>query len=379
MAIVFKPAEQVGNEIESEWQTAGLINTDSASVLTTIIFPYQTHIAEMFSKIFEVHQAHRISSASGVHLDEKAREFGVARKTNEPAADFTFGNFRFRLPNGFTAKDFTFDRTGFTITAGQYITDGVATFVTLDNAVFDADSHSAYARVQGLSNATSYIPEGTLTQHSVNLGSIDELDLNTSPEISCTNDKPIELASFLEDDNSLRDRLYDRVNSNGTNEQAIEFALKTLGILDVDFVPDAFGVGTLGISLITGEPVVSETTVSAADAVISSITPYARVMVPEYIVVKLILNVEVEDESLLEETKSDIIAVVRTHIDDIPEGNELNITGLGDIIEGVDNVTGYVIRCMFLNERKSVLSTHRSASDQKYILSREGDAVTFTS
>jgi len=379
MAFSFLSAEDVTERIIGEWQASGIINTEDASVLSLIMYPFQIRITDLYATLFDIHQSHRISSAFGIDLDEIARGFGVIRKTSIPAADYTYGNFRFYLPNEITAKDYTIDRTGFEIPAGQNVSDGVTNFITLDAAVFDADSHSAFVRIQGTDASALYIPENAITEHQVTPVIISEMDPNIEVTILCTNNQPIELESTLEDDNSLRDRLYDRVNSNGTNDSAITFALKTLGILDAEYVTDAFGVGTLGVRLVTGEPIISDTTLDAADGVIRSITPYARVIRSEYLVIKIQLQLDVDDESIIESTKSDVMIVIKDYIDAIPSGSQLNITTLDETIDNVPNVTRHNTRCLFLNERRCVLSSQRSASDQKFIISREDDAVMFVS
>jgi uncharacterized phage protein gp47/JayE len=180
-------------------------------------------------------------------------------------------------------------------------------------------------------------------------------------------------------DSDLRDRAILRVNAmNNTNEDAIRLALRDIGITDVTMKRDMYGFGTIGIIVrINNSPKISLTTANTLNNIVTNICPGARIVVPEYMAVQLVLNVEFANINQIDSTKTSIYNNIVTYFNNLGPGDSLRPDNISQTIQSVNNVTSVDIRCIFIDGRKAVVGTQTALSDQNFVLASDAP-ITYT-
>lgn len=372
MAITYRSASEINNTIVGDMAQIGVVNSTSNSLSFILANIFTEDIKRLYDDLYLLDRSRRPSAAIGVDLDEWCRLFGITRGATQPAADTSATNFRFYLADNLTASDITEDRNGFIIPAGQRISDGTNEVVTISDAVFTPFSNSAYTSFVSASNRAVNIATGQLRFHNVDLERYlgDNLRDDVEVDLLCTNDKAISTGKTSESDQQLRTRWYSKVQSlNNSNENAILFELQSIGIPNARFMQNYYGVGTLGVVLETGTQVLSDTILEIANATIARITPYARVIRPEYVSVRIQMRIEVDNIDQVDIIRQNAVDAIYEFFRTLNVGQSLSLIDLKKAIENVTGIVRSTLTCIFLNGRKALLNTvHKADKDQKFVL-----------
>ena len=368
--LTYKTKTEISRSIEEELEILGLLNSSRVSIIQGMAIALSDDLKMIYDSLLSADRARRPSVSSGRDLEEFTGVFNVKRGIQNVMSDMSNTNFKFFISDSKMAKDITADGGGFTIPAGVSTTNGSKTFVTLDPAIFTPDSNAVYVRIASADSTGGTVEAGSLTSNSFSTFNLPSINPNTLATIQSSNDRPIIFGTSSESDNQLRSRLYSRTRSlNGNNEEAIKFELRSIGIPDAEFFYDFYGMGTLGVRLITGAAVLSDHVVSTANAIISRVAPWARAIQPEYITSRLQLQIEVDDIDNLETIQNNILSVITEFFDALSMGQTLNSQSIISKTKTVQGVVRACIVCLFINGKRASLNvSHKADRDQRYIL-----------
>jgi len=376
--LVYKTRSEIETTINQDMENLGLLNTSNISLLQGLITIFSDDVKALYDNLYSIDRSRRPTVMIGDDLDEFCRLFGLRRGIAPAAADLSSTNFKFYLSDGLTAKEVTLSQSGFTLSAGYTVSDGANEFVTIDTAVFTPDSNSAYVRIVSAGSITGLIPPNSIREHTVEITDIPDIDPDVDVFLECSNDRAISAGVTNEGDSALRSRLYSRALSmNNTNEDALLFALQSIGIPNVRFHNDFFGIGTIGVELLIGSPVISDYAIEVANATISRLVPYARVVRPEYLTISLQVRIEVNQDTEVSRAQQRVINAITEYFDAVEMGRSVSIAEIESIVNEQEGIVRGSIVCFYINGRRALLNVvQRADRDQKYVLAIE-DPIEF--
>jgi uncharacterized phage protein gp47/JayE len=377
MAIIARTQSDVYNTLLSQMTSAGLVVTTDVT-LTGLVDVFSARLSELYTNQDSILNAFRLTTAAGTSLDILANDKGITRYRSNSISDLSTTNFKFYLPIGKVGADYALDMNlPLVIPAGQQISGGDWTFITTESAIIMPDANSGYCGIQAIVRINADVIVNSLLTHSVSLPSIGNIDMTKSPQIMCKNDRTIVVQPIVETDAALRMRVLNRVNSmNNSNNDAILLALKAIGISEVNFRQDMFGIGTVGIELLTGGSILSNEMLDAADNVIKRISPYARVIRPEYMAVQMCFSIQLNNYDNKDSTTGEIISNIYNYFDGLTMGSTLNVSTLLSLASIVTNVKTVKLATMMIDGRR-VAITNQIASPTEQFVALE-NSIDFT-
>lgn len=377
MALIAKSSYDVYNDLITAFNTTG-IPLSSDPTITGMTEIYSRHFGELYTNQERIAGSFRLASAVGNYLDIIAQSYGLERYRTSTIGDLSTSNFRFYLPIGKTARDYTLDKDQpLVIPAGQEIMGGDWVFYTTGPITIHPDANAGYGNITASTRKQAEITGNLLVKHNVVLDTIENIDMSTSPELFCTNDRSIPVLPEIESDESLRLRVSNRVNSmNNTNEQAILLSLKAIGITNASFRKNMFGAGTLGVELLTGDGILADEVLDAAEANIKRIAPYARVIRPEYMACQMCYRIVLNDYTIQDKTISEILTNLNDYFDNMRLGSQLTFDTLVRAATAVNNVKSAKIITMKIDGRRTALTNQLATPTERFILPE--NSVDFT-
>lgn len=360
--------------IETEHDRSGVDSSVPLTFTNSLTEPYKISISRVNDQVSQYYNRNILELATDADLDEKVVEYGVERSSPSLASDDTYTNFNIFILDGL-ANEFALDINSPLVIPADAITvrdiNGNE-YIVNSEIVIEPEASSGFAPITATTTETGEVGAGEINVCIVQFDQIANFDPTKTEGLvfGCRNNKAL-VSEYADDsDQSLRDRAILRINSmNNTNEDALRLALLNYGIDDVTFKRNMFGFGTIGILVrIGGTAQISETTVTTLNNIIANVTPGARIIVPEYMVVNLALDAEFADGTLSDDTKIEILNSVITYFGELDPGMALDPTAITDVITNITNVSKATLRCMKIDGRKCVLKKQMALSDQQYVL-----------
>ena len=371
-------SNRIITEVEDQLLKSGY-DIDNDPMLSALVNPILKLLTTIVNQVARYYNRSVLTLASGEDLQEKSGEFAVSKTDGAVPADSSMTNFHVDIVEG-VAKDYALDiNSPITIPAtAMLITDTEDnTYSVANDVVIEPSAFSGYVGISGNEIVTADIPANAIINITVDfdlIGNVDPAKIDDL-EFKSNNNKSIVATPGLSTDTEIKDAAYLRVNSmNNSNRDAIRLVLKKLGISSITFRKDMFGAGTLGIILTVGQSsALSETAISIINNTVANVTPFARVVVPEVLKIRMTVEAAFADAATIEDSKTAIKQIVQEYFDGLQMGKQLVPENIKNAVEsGVENVTSFKFRCIFIDDRPVLISPQPSLSDQ--IFEFDGDA-----
>jgi len=364
---------RVGYDVENSPSTSALIN------------PMLELLSELTNTVVRYYNRSVLLLATDEDLEEKASEFNITRETSDAPSDNSETNFHIDIVTG-KARDYVLDINSPLVIPPNAISisdDDDNTYTISESVVIEPDSFSDYLPISANFTTDTDITANSISNIIVDYDMISNLDPTKvdNLEFTCNNNEAILSSSSISTDQEIKDAAYLRVNSmNNANTDAIRLQLKKMGINNVTFKKDMFGAGTLGLILtVANSSTLSDTAVASINNAIANVTPFARVVVPEVLKVKMKVQADYVDSSKIEQTKTDIKSEIQGYFDTLSMGKPMVPTTIENNVKNIDNVSDFFIRCLKIDDRPALVAIQRIVSDQIFeIDTNEEDSVLFT-
>ena len=373
------------SEVEDQLNINGYdIYTDP--MLGALISPILELVGSSIRQVVNYYNRNVLMLASGSDLTEKVYEFGITKQNGAVPVDDTFTNFHVDIMTGI-AKDYIIDINSPLVIPAEHviITDINDNTYTINTPIsINPDASSGYVGITGDDIIVDDIDANTITNITINYNYVSNLDTTKvdSLEFKCNNNKAIITTPGLLTDADVKDAAYLRIQSmNNSNKDAIILQLKKLGINDVIFKKDMFGAGTLGIILSVGNSsAISESAISIINNTVANVAPFARVVVPEVLKVRLTVESEYADVSKIDESKENIKRIIQEYFDSLILGQSLQPNAfINNVLESTENVTSLKCRCLFIDDRPALITNQTCLSDQVFEFDGDADnSILFT-
>jgi hypothetical protein len=361
--------------IDSELSKGGIDASIPGTFTNSLVQPFKVAISTSNGNIINLYNRSILELATAKDLEEKVLEFGISRNTDVSNIQETSDNFYVYIKTGI-ASDYTLDITSPLVIPKENIRAADVngnSYIINDDIILQPNSNTAFASIFSVNNINIAIPQGTITTLEY---IIDDNIINLNPAkandliLGASNSKAIGAQTVSLSDSELRRKAYLRINSmNNNNEDAIRLALEQYNISDITFRYDHFGFGTLGILIrIGGSTALSRSSLDKLNNVVTNIVPFARVIVPEELVVKLQIDVKFNDGSKVSASKDNILVMIQNYFLDLNIGNYMDPADIISLIQTDENVLKSSIRCIFIDNRKAIIRRQYALSDQIFVL-----------
>ncbi len=363
----------VSNEIDNQLLASGF-DTNADPVLSALMSPLKDAMGDVIDQQISQYNRAVLALCSERDLDEKAMEFGVRRGSIGVPFDDTFTNFYVYLTKD-KAKDFTLNTDEPLVIPPRAltITDiNNSEFFVQTAIVIEPESSTGFAPIIGTSAGSISVGANSLTKIKVDLTLIQNANPTKVQGLTfgCNNKKVIGVPNPIVSDQDLRDAAFLRINSmNNTNRDAIRLALNRVGISDIRFKQDMFGVGTLGVVVRIGNSSkISSTTIRAINNILTNIVPFARVVEPETLLVKLSVRIGYKASADIISTKTQVMTTIQGYFRELDIGNYLDPMEIENRVNNIETVEDFKINCVFIDDRPCIKSRQPAMEDQIYML-----------
>jgi hypothetical protein len=369
-------ADKVTDELNQQLTNGGY-DVENSPFAAGLVTPFNEVVEDIVNQVRSYYNRSVLSLATGTDLEEKAVEFSVTKGVTGIPFDDTYTNFNVSINEG-VAKDYTVDINAPLIIQANAITITDTSgnqYSAAANVIIDPETFSGYIPINATSSITGGVAANTITNCDIDLSSVLNLDPTKIENIafSCNNNKALTSPNPTVTDDQIKDESFRRINSmNNTNEDALTLALNKFGIFDITYKRDMFGYGTLGIVVkIDGNPLISDSTIIVLNNIISNITPFVRIVVPDVMVVKLTVRATYVEGTVIEDAKNSILSTIQTHFAQLDLGDPLQLGPLKDSVLALEEVDSFDIICTFVDDRAVLNVTQRILSDQIFALAEE--------
>lgn len=375
---------ELSRNLKGELERSNILIDQPGTYTHSLITPFINNISSVNTNVLNYYNRGILELATDEDLTEKASEFGVNRGFNNSLVDTSQNNFNVFITNG-TASEFALDTSQPIVIPKTNLTirdnDGNE-YVALSNIVIQPDAFAGFTGISAASSQIDNVPPNTINTVFV---VVDDNITNLNPakadeiEFGCNNNRSITSDGVVATDQLLRRRAFLRINAmNNTNIDALRLALEQYGITEVTFLRDHFGFGTLGLIVRVGEsPLLSQESLTKLNNIVTNIVPFARVIVPESLIVRFTLEAQFDDGSQVAETKDEIYGTVQDYFDNLDLGQSINPTDIESAIANIENVLKIKLRCMSIDGRKCNVRKQFALQDQIFVLD-DTDPITYT-
>jgi len=347
--------QDVLNSVRNFFDNAGLINSRTEGTPEHAIANLlASEISGLHNSMDFVLSGLKLSTASGLDLDNLANSFGVYRGESAAPADTSKSNIKFFVSSRYsgTAQDLAtlIGESDLVIPAGTEVSDGKSkVYYTTADVTFGEDvdpegnsiTEAVFANVYSYSIGTaSNADAGELRVHSLATHPV----LSTiSDYIEVVNILPISNGETTETDAQLRSRVTRMFTAAaGGNKAAIEeAALSVPGVADVYVEDNVFGTGTFGVYIDTTTPIISPGIITAVQAAVDGVKPAgvkAYVRYPDYIGITVKFECLYYNNALRSATNTEITRSIVSYINNLKRGETLTISKLASLVSRHSNV-----------------------------------------
>lgn len=322
-------------------ERTGIDNFNSDSVARSLYLPFTSELDRLNSENRRVFESIQIDSATGNDLDAIASNYSLSRMM-PTFAETTFGE-----------KNFLFfcDTTFGSINNGQAIVvpkgtriqlnssrygSNVVVYQTLENSILPANESYYFCKIRSLTaGSSSNVAANSLVNHD-----FTGYANNVSGSLKCNNTYPILNGRNLESDDSLRYRIVNYYASivKDSEDSLMLRALEVPGMLNMEIIPNYFGIGTVGIFVFSSSNLANSSLISEVERKLTLMkAPGIKYFVMPGVVVHLDLDLMIYtageiNKSLKTKIKNNIKANLTREISETNVVGRITTTALKEII-----------------------------------------------
>jgi len=330
MTYIQPTKETLKARLTAYFEASGFLNLDSGTPENALLNILTDNLYNLYINLSDSYSSSLPLNADSANLDSWSGFFGLERSTAINAIDLTTNNVHFFI------RDTANIAADIIIPLGTLVSDGGSKmYKTIEDITLPAViPNIVFAKVEAvLSGSSSNVTAGELTTHDLNYDFIE-----VSNRFSISNGTDIEADSSVQ--LSLQSLFGKRIGTN--MESIIELISSVPGVSQATMFNADRGTGTFSIFIDSTSPVVTDSLLAQAQAVLGSLkaigtTGYITRPTYKGISMKIEL-VSVDGSNIMDLVDADVTLSIVNSINNLNRGAQLNVKSLVRLVLNHESV-----------------------------------------